>query len=81
MPARLEIRVPKMGMDTTEVTIAKWLVRQGDSVQKGAPLVELESEKALFVVDAEAAGEVVEILPPQGSTVAVGEVICVLRVA
>lgn len=76
---RLEVRVPKVGMDATEVTIASWLVNLGDVVQKGAPLVELESEKTLFVLESEADGEVAEIVHPQGSTVAVGEVICFLK--
>jgi pyruvate/2-oxoglutarate dehydrogenase complex dihydrolipoamide acyltransferase (E2) component len=75
----LEVRVPKMGMDTTEVTIASWLVNKGDVVQKGAPLVELESEKTLFVLESEADGEITEIVHPQGSTIAVGEVICFLK--
>ena len=32
---KTEIRVPKMGMDTTEVTVANWLVKVGDRVAGG----------------------------------------------
>ena len=78
MADRLEVRVPKMGMDTTEVTIANWLVSQGDPVVEGTPLVELESEKTVFVLESEAAGEVLTIVQSSGATVPIGEVLCVL---
>ncbi len=70
--------MPKMGMDTTEVVVGNWLVQVGDSVRNGAPLVELESEKTTFVVEAETAGQVVAIRQPAGSTAPVGEVLCIL---
>lgn len=78
MPGAFEVRVPKMGLDTTEVTVANWLVKEGDSVAIGAPLVELESEKTNFVLEAEASGKVASIRQPPGSTVGVGELLCVL---
>lgn len=79
MAERFEIRVPKMGMDTLEVVIAKWLVNPGDRIQVGTPLVELESEKTTFVVESEAAGRLLEITHAQGSTAEVGQVIGVLE--
>jgi pyruvate/2-oxoglutarate dehydrogenase complex dihydrolipoamide acyltransferase (E2) component len=72
---KTEIRVPKMGMDTTEVTVSKWLVKVGDSVKVGSELVELESEKVAFVLEAEVAGEIVSITQPAGSIVPVGDLL------
>lgn len=69
---RAEVRVPKMGMDTTEVTVSNWLVKVGDAVKVGTPLVELESEKVTFVLDSEVEGRIVSIIQPSGSVVAVG---------
>jgi len=68
-----EIRVPKMGMDTTEVIVSHWLVKVGDSVEVGTPLVELESEKTIFVLDSEVGGRVISIAHLDGSVVPVGE--------
>jgi pyruvate/2-oxoglutarate dehydrogenase complex dihydrolipoamide acyltransferase (E2) component len=79
MAQRFEIRVPKMGMDTLEVVVGKWLVNTGDQIEIGTPLVELESEKTTFVVDSEAAGRMLEITHDQGSTAEVGQVIGVVE--
>jgi len=72
---KTEIRVPKMGMDTTEVTVSNWLVKIGDSVEVGSKLVELESEKVAFVLEAEVAGEIISIAQPAGSVVPVGDLL------
>jgi pyruvate dehydrogenase E2 component (dihydrolipoamide acetyltransferase) len=37
-----EITVPKMGMDTTEVEILKWMIKVGDNIKKGDPVAEIE---------------------------------------
>lgn len=76
----LEIRVPKLGMDTTEAVVGSWLVNEGDPVSVGMPLVELESEKVNFSVEAEAAGTLASILQPEGSTVAIGGVLATLEI-
>jgi len=79
MSRQLQIRVPKMGMDTTEVQIGRWLIKVGDSVSVGTPLVELESEKAVFTVESEAVGIVTEIRQVAGMTASIGEVLCVVN--
>ena len=79
MENRLEVRVPKMGMDTTEVVVSNWLVQPGDQVEKGQPFVELESEKVTFALESEHSGKVLEILQPVGVTVPVGAVLCVME--
>lgn len=79
MANRLEIRVPKMGMDTTEVVLSSWLVQPGAEIAAGTPLVELESEKVTFTVESEHAGRIVELLQPAGATVPVGAPLCFLE--
>lgn len=76
-----EIRVPKMGMDTTEVTVSGWLVKVGDSVKVGTPLVELESEKVTFVLDSEVEGKIAFITNPAGCIVPVGELLGAVEVS
>ncbi len=76
---QVQVRVPKMGMDTTEVVVAGWLVEPGQRVQAGNPLVELESEKVTFGVEAEVSGTLEQVLAPTGSTVAVGQVLCTVQ--
>jgi pyruvate/2-oxoglutarate dehydrogenase complex dihydrolipoamide acyltransferase (E2) component len=70
-----EIRIPKLGMDTTECDVKVWLVKVGDGVSPGAPLLEVETEKADVVIEAEVAGVVHEISAPAGRTVPVGTVV------
>lgn len=67
-----EIRIPKLGMDTTEAEIKTWLVKVGDRVEPGSPLLEVETEKADVVIEAEVAGVVREIRAATGSIVAIG---------
>lgn len=73
-----EIRAPKLGMAATEADVARWHVAVGDRVERGAPLVEVESEKTAYLIEAEAAGVVTEIRVPAGTTVPVGTVLGVI---
>ena len=70
-----EIRIPKLGMDTTEAEIKTWLVKVGDRIAPGAPLLEVETEKADVVIEAEVAGVVSEIRAPAGQVVEIGSVV------
>ena len=79
MATLIEVRVPKVGLDTTEVILNKWLVKCGDAVKKGLPLVELESEKTTLALESEVAGTIVEICKPEGSLVPIGELVCLIQ--
>ena len=48
-----DVKIPKLGMSTVEVDVAKWLVGVGARVAVGTPLVEIETEKATVEVEAE----------------------------
>jgi pyruvate/2-oxoglutarate dehydrogenase complex dihydrolipoamide acyltransferase (E2) component len=70
-----EIRIPKLGMDTTEAEVKAWLVAVGDRVTPGAPLLEVETEKASVVLEAEIAGVVREVHVAVGDVVPIGSVV------
>lgn len=69
------IKVPSPGESISEVTVSKWLKKEGDYVKLDEPLVELESEKATFEVNAESAGVITRQLAKEGDEIKVGEVI------
>jgi pyruvate/2-oxoglutarate dehydrogenase complex dihydrolipoamide acyltransferase (E2) component len=71
-----DVHIPKMGMGTEEVDIIEWQVNIGNKVEKGSPLVEVESEKAKIVLESEVSGTVVELLFNNGDTAKIGDVIC-----
>jgi pyruvate dehydrogenase E2 component (dihydrolipoyllysine-residue acetyltransferase) len=76
-----EIRIPKLGMDTTECDVKGWLVKPGDRVVPGAELLEVETEKADVVIEAEVGGVVRELRAAVGERVPVGAVVGVIEVA
>lgn len=71
----VEIKVPSPGESITEVEIARWVVADGDYVEKDAELCEIDSDKATLTVNAEEAGTV-KILKAEGEKVNVGDAIC-----
>ncbi|HEX8531628.1 MAG TPA: 2-oxoglutarate dehydrogenase complex dihydrolipoyllysine-residue succinyltransferase [Cytophagales bacterium] len=71
----LDIKVPSVGESITEVTIANWHKKDGDSVNVDDVLCELESDKATFELNAESAG-ILRIVAREGETVPIGGLIC-----
>jgi pyruvate/2-oxoglutarate dehydrogenase complex dihydrolipoamide acyltransferase (E2) component len=70
-----EVRIPKMGMSTVEVDIVAVHVAAGDHVDSETIVVEVESEKANYEVEAGSAGMVKEVLVQVGDEANVGDVI------
>lgn len=70
----LEIKVPATGESITEVTLAQWFKKDGDSIEMDEIICELESDKATFEVPAEAAGTL-KIVAEEGATLEIGAVI------
>jgi len=56
--SKVEIKVPAVGESVNEVTLAAWLVKEGDFVKLDQPLAEFESDKATFELPAEVAGTI-----------------------
>ncbi|SIS47076.1 2-oxoglutarate dehydrogenase complex dihydrolipoyllysine-residue succinyltransferase [Salimicrobium flavidum] len=70
-----EIKVPELAESITEGTIAEWLVGEGDKVEKGDPVLELETDKVNVEVNADTGGVITELLKKEGDDVEVGDVI------
>jgi 2-oxoglutarate dehydrogenase E2 component (dihydrolipoamide succinyltransferase) len=71
----VEIHVPELGESVADATVGRWLKGEGDEVKSGEPLVELETDKINFEVEAEQDGVLESITKGEGETVNVGEVI------
>jgi pyruvate/2-oxoglutarate dehydrogenase complex dihydrolipoamide acyltransferase (E2) component len=67
----IEIRLPQWGMGMQEGTIVRWLKAEGDSVEKGEEIVEVESAKVNEMVQAPSAGRIVRVIAKEGETVPV----------
>lgn len=70
-----EIKIPELAESIMEGTIAEWLVKKGEKVEKGDPIVELETDKVNVEVHSDYSGVIVEIISDEGTDVEVGDVI------
>lgn len=75
----IEIRMPKLGESVVEGIIGKWLKAEGDYIDEDEPLVEVDTDKVNAEVPSTAKGIVHRLLAPEGATVAVGQVIALIR--
>jgi pyruvate dehydrogenase E2 component (dihydrolipoamide acetyltransferase) len=72
-----EIKLPRLGQGMESGTIVKWLKSEGESVQKGEPLYELDTDKVTQEVEADASGVLLKIAVAEGE-VPVGKTIAVI---
>lgn len=68
-----EIKVPTVGESITEVTLVKWIKKDGDWVERDEVIAELESEKATFEINAEQAG-LLKTAAAEGDTLKIGDI-------
>lgn len=73
-----EIIVPELAESITEGTIATWFKKEGDSVEKGEAVLELETDKVNVEVVSEEDGVISEVKAEEGDTVEVGQAIAVV---
>ncbi|RFS18312.1 2-oxoglutarate dehydrogenase complex dihydrolipoyllysine-residue succinyltransferase [Emticicia sp. C21] len=71
----IEMKVPSVGESVSEVTIASWIKKDGDTVKMDEVICELESDKATFELPAEADG-ILRIVAAEGTTLPIGALIC-----
>jgi len=74
----MDIKLPKLGEGADSGTVVNVLVQEGDQVEKGQILIELENEKAVAPIPSTAAGTVRSLRVKMGDKVAVGQVLAVL---
>ena len=77
MPPR-ELTMPKLSDSMADAVILRWLKSAGEEFARGEGLIEVETDKATVVYEAEWDGTLDSILVPEGATVAVGEPIATL---
>jgi 2-oxoglutarate dehydrogenase E2 component (dihydrolipoamide succinyltransferase) len=70
----IDIRVPEAGESITQVELAKWLVEDGDYVEKDQEIAEIDSDKATLTINADDDG-VIKIIIEEGTTIEPGKVI------
>ncbi len=72
------VRMPKMGAIMTEGIVSKWLVQEGDKVEEGMPIFEVETSKLTNEVEAEEDGVMRKILVQEGETVPCQEALAII---
>ena len=77
----IEIVVPEMGESVIEATVRAWLKKEGDFVEAGEALVELETDKVNLEVGAKASGVLAKIQVGEGQDVKVGDVVLYAKYA
>ncbi|WP_062231841.1 acetoin dehydrogenase dihydrolipoyllysine-residue acetyltransferase subunit [Aureimonas sp. N4] len=67
-----EVILPKVDMDMATGQISRWFYKDGDTIKKGEPLFEIETDKAAMEVDAPASGTLRNVTGAEGVDIAVG---------
>ncbi len=73
-----QVTLPRLGQGMESGTIVRWLKAEGDTVEKGELLYELDTEKATQEVEADASGTLIKILAQEGEEIEVGKAIAVI---
>lgn len=73
-----EVIMPKLGLTMKEGTVVNWLKKEGERVEKGEPLLEIETEKISDAVPAPASGVLLKITAQKGATIPVSGVLGII---
>jgi pyruvate dehydrogenase E2 component (dihydrolipoyllysine-residue acetyltransferase) len=74
----LNVTMPKWGLTMKDGKISNWLKSEGETIQKGEPLFEVETEKITNIVEAIGDGILFQIVVSAGTTVPVGTILAVI---
>jgi pyruvate dehydrogenase E2 component (dihydrolipoamide acetyltransferase) len=69
------IKIPDLGATVDEVTLVRWLVREGDQIVLGQKIAEVETDKALVPLESASAGVLLKIVAQEGQDASTGDVI------
>ena len=72
------VKLPQWGMNMESGLLVKWLISEGDSVDKGQPLVEIETAKINSELESPESGIIAHIMVSEGETVDVGTIVAVI---
>ena len=72
------VLLPQWGMNMEDGLLVKWLVKEGDAVEAGQPLVEVETAKIESELESPVSGVVAHVMVPEGTTVDVGTIVAVV---
>ena len=73
----IEIKVPSVGESISEVTLTKWIKKDGEWVDRDEVIAELESEKATFEINAEQAG-ILHTIAKEDDDLQIGDIVCTI---
>lgn len=73
MPTTTEVIMPQLGFDMKEGTLQRWLKQEGDHVEHGEAIAEVETDKVTLQIESYASGTLAHILHHDGDVVPVGE--------
>ncbi|OEU61435.1 MAG: dihydrolipoyllysine acetyltransferase [Desulfobacterales bacterium S5133MH16] len=74
----INVTMPKLGMTMKEGKVAKWYKNEGDLVEKGEDLFEVETEKITIKVESAGSGILFQIVVPAGTTVPIGTILALI---
>jgi len=76
----VEVILPKWGLTMEEGTLTEWLVKEGQEVEEGEALANIETDKVTNQLEAPASGVIAKILVEDGTEdIAVGSVLCLIE--
>jgi len=75
---RVEVKVPQLPESVAEATLVSWHKKPGAAVARDENLIDVETDKVVLELPAPASGALVEVLKPDGATVAGQEVIAII---
>lgn len=78
--AKVPLEMPHLGLIAENIQLVAWLKAEGDSFDKGEPILEVETEKSIVEVEAPLKGFLLHILVKEGETVSIGTAIAEIEV-
>lgn len=76
---KVEVKIMRMGSNSDEATLHRWIKNEGEQVQEGEPIAELETDKVNFELEAPASGLLTGVLASEEQVVKFGEVVAYIE--
>lgn len=70
--------LPSLGFDMTEGKLVSWLIKEGEHIEKGQALAQIETDKAVVEINAPGSGTLLKIIAPSDRTIPVGTLIGII---